>query len=237
MGILIAVSHLIIGRRILCNAREIAVLLLLVFLQGSVYAQRLEVAISDSDGNAVPEAIIELILPEQQRASHAQSGTYTVDQVDKEFVPHVSAVIAGSEVNFPNSDSILHHVYSFSPARTFNIPLYGRGDNHDYFESFPDTGVVEIGCNIHDWMLAYIYIGETGLMAISGEDGRAVLDELPVGTYQVRIWHSRLAEPDNVMLRQVTLREAATTTLELQVSLQRDRRIRRAPSANGSRYK
>lgn len=215
---------------------------LVIFLHACMWnvvahAQDLEVILADDEGNALSGAVIELLLPDGLRSDYRVTDTHTIDQVDKEFVPHVTTIVAGSEINFPNSDSILHHVYSFSPARTFNIPLYGRGENHDFFESFPEPGVVEVGCNIHDWMLAYIYVGESQLMAISGEEGRAVLANLPAGTHQLRIWHSRLAQPDNMMLREVTLTQGGSITLDLQVSLQRDRRIRRAPSATGTRYK
>ena len=200
-------------------------------------AQSLELVITDSEGNGLSEAVIEILLPEELLANYQTQEMHTVDQVDKEFVPHVTTVVAGSEINFPNSDSILHHVYSFSPARTFNIPLYGRGENHDFFESFPTPGVVEIGCNIHDWMLAYIYVSESNLVAISGPEGRAVIDQLPEGQFRLKIWHSRLAQPDNFLVREVTLEQGETLMLEVQVALQRDRRIRRAPSASGTRYK
>ncbi len=140
-------------------------------------------------------------------------------------------------MSFPNSDDILHHVYSFSAANTFNIPLYGQGENNDYFEVFPETGIVEIGCNIHDWMLAYIYVGETSLMAVSDEYGMAGLQNLPAGSYQLRVWHDRLASDGNVLLQDVTLTEGASAELQLSLELQRDRRLRRAPSANRSRYR
>lgn len=206
-------------------------------LSSLLSAQELSVLITNDEGEALSDAVVELLLPVELAANYRTPLAHMVDQIDKEFVPHITTIVAGSEINFPNSDSILHHVYSFSPARTFNIPLYGRGENHDYFESFPTAGIVEIGCNIHDWMLAYIYVGESELMAISGDDGKAVLSKLPSGSFQLRIWHSRLAEPGNVMLSDVTIASGESQTLSFQVSLQRDRRIRRAPSASRTRYK
>lgn len=216
---------------------RISILLPLLVWQTPVGAQSLEVMLSDDDGEPISDAVIELLLPQELAAQYQAPAEHFIDQLDKEFVPHVTTVVAGGEIGFPNSDAILHHVYSFSAPRTFNIPLYGRGENDDYRETFPESGVVEIGCNIHDWMLAYIYVGESQLMAISGAEGNAVLDDLPSGDFQLQIWHARLDEPANVMVRDVSLAEGERATIELQVSLQRDRRIRRAPSANRNRYR
>ena len=202
-----------------------------------VAAQSLEVVLSDGDGEPVADAVIELLLPADLRAQFQAPAERIIDQIDKEFVPHVTTIVAGGEIGFPNSDAILHHVYSFSSPRTFNIPLYGRGENDGYRETFPDSGVVEIGCNIHDWMLAYIYIGESQLTAISTASGRAVLADPPAGDFQLKIWHAQLDEPGNVMVRDISLIEGESTTIEVQFSLQRDRRIRRAPSANRNRYR
>ncbi|GAB5498882.1 MAG: hypothetical protein PsegKO_11930 [Pseudohongiellaceae bacterium] len=200
-------------------------------------AQELRVSLADSEGNALSEAVIELVLPEAQREIFRQPKEASVDQVDKEFIPRVTYIVAGSEVRFPNSDDILHHVYSFSPARTFNIPLYGRDENINYSEPFPNAGVVEIGCNIHDWMLAYIYVGETSLMAMTDAGGSAVLRDLPAGEFQLKIWHSQLDADQNMLNETVQLQDGEISELSLQVELQRDRRLRRAPSANRTRYR
>jgi len=120
----------------------------------------------DGDGQALESVIVELVLLDSIVHECQQPNEIAVDQVDGEFVPTVSVISAGNAVSFPNSNDILHHVYSFSPAKTFNIPLYGRGSNTDYREEFVTAGAVEIGCNIHDWMLAYIYVAETELTAL-----------------------------------------------------------------------
>lgn len=206
-------------------------------LQSPAGAQSLQVILSDNNGDPVSDAVIELLLPAELGAQYQSPGEHFIDQLDKEFVPHVTTVVAGGEIGFPNSDAILHHVYSFSTPRTFNIPLYGRGENDDYRQSFPDSGVVEIGCNIHDWMLAYIYVGKTQLMAISDSEGSAIIENLPPGDFQLQIWHARLDEPANVMVRDISLVEGERSSIELALSLQRDRRIRRAPSANRNRYR
>jgi len=214
-----------------------SLVLLALSWQSPAVAQTLEVILTDTNGESVGDAVIELLLPEELGDQYQEASEHVIDQVDKEFVPHITTVVAGSEIAFPNSDAILHHVYSFSSPRTFNIPLYGRGENRDYRETFPNPGVVEIGCNIHDWMLAYVYVGASQLMAITTADGSAVLDGLPVGDFRLQVWHARLDESANVMLRDVSVVAGQRTTIELQVSLQRDRRIRRAPSVNRNRYR
>src|SRR5438445_7359616 len=103
----------------------------------------------------------------------------TVDQINKEFVPYVKPIVVESSVTFPNKDNIRHHVYSFSPAKTFELPLYiGTPATPIVFDR---KGVVTIGCNIHDWMIAHIYVAETPYFGKTGTDGKARLENLPPG--------------------------------------------------------
>jgi hypothetical protein len=110
-----------------------------------------------------------------------------VEQFDREFVPYVSVIQTGTAVAFPNRDPIAHHVYSFSPAKSFEIKLYtGRSPGEVRFEK---PGVVTLGCNIHDWMIAYILVVSTPYFARSDEQGIARLRDLPAGPYELRVWH------------------------------------------------
>ncbi|MFK7862688.1 MAG: hypothetical protein AB8B95_00530 [Pseudohongiellaceae bacterium] len=212
----------------------------LVSLFGSTQlgvAQSLSVLLQDDEGNPIDQAVVEILLPENLRSEFAQLADIKVDQLDKEFVPHVSTVVAGSRVSFPNSDDILHHVYSFSPLNTFNIPLYGKDQQAEYSQAFNDSGVIEIGCNIHDWMLAYVYVAETVLHGASDESGFVKLSNLPAGEFQLRVWHSRLDEEDVLSTRTIALNQGEITEMEITLELQRDRRVRRAPSSSRSRYR
>ena len=145
-------------------------------------AQSLSVQLNDGEGNPISDAVIEILLPDEIRSEYQPGADATVDQLDKEFVPNISAIVSGNSIFFPNSDDILHHVYSFSPTVSFNIPLYGKGNSDQYSQTFNSVGVVEIGCNVHDWMLAYIYVTETSLSAISDDNGIAILETVPSGT-------------------------------------------------------
>lgn len=218
------------------NARSFAFSLSFV-LAIPAQAQTLQINVTDTEGNPLADTVAELLLPSEMQEEYLNLAAREVDQRDKEFVPGVTIVTRGSRVSFPNSDDILHHVYSFSPAKTFNIPLYGRGENNDYFETFLSTGVVEIGCNIHDWMLAYIYVAETELAALSDSAGTILLADLPAGEYPVRVWHPRVVGEMEELLHTVTITAGSASSLDVSLELQRDRRVRRAPGSSGRRYR
>tara|TARA_B110000858_G_scaffold112419_2_gene128590 strand:+ start:7290 stop:8009 length:720 start_codon:yes stop_codon:yes gene_type:complete len=208
------------------------------FLCASVVsAQELTLHLTDADGAPVPDAVMELLSDTAVASTGTSMREAQIDQVNKEFVPAVTAIVAGGSAGFPNSDHILHHVYSFSSAKTFDTPLYGSESNSQYREIFDVPGVVEIGCNIHDWMLAYIYVGESELMAISDNTGVANLANIPPGEYRLRVWHSRLAAPQNSIEQNFTIKAGGAEEIELTLKLARDRRVRRAPSANRKRYR
>lgn len=200
-----------------------------------VSAQGVILQLLDADGAPLPDAVMEL-LSDSAVASTGISEAQ-IDQLDKEFVPTVTTIVAGGSASFPNSDDILHHVYSFSSAKTFDTPLYGSDADSQYREMFDMPGVVEIGCNIHDWMLAYIYVGESDRMAISNDAGVASLANIPPGQYRLRVWHSRLDAPQNSVEQDIVIEAGRTEQLELTLQLARDRRVRRAPSANRKRYR
>jgi hypothetical protein len=96
-------------------------------------------------------------------------------------------------VQFPNSDPISHQVYSFSGARKFQLPLY-RGKPYPPVE-FDQPGVVTLGCNIHDNMLAYIFVTAAPYFGRTDANGAWNAAELPEGTYRLRVWHPLLNEP------------------------------------------
>lgn len=114
-----------------------------------------------------------------------------MDQVGSEFTPRVLAVPRGSRVGFPNSDRIRHQVYSFSPAKRFDLPLYSGTPPEPVV--FNNAGVVTVGCNIHDWMKGYIVV-DTPHYALSDVDGGTTL-EAPPGDYLLTAWHRAPACP------------------------------------------
>jgi plastocyanin len=111
-----------------------------------------------------------------------------VDQRDKRFTPYVSVVAPGTDVFFPNSDDIRHHVYSFSEGNTFERKLYRANEAEPV--RFATPGVVALGCNIHDNMQAYVLVEDEPVL-ISDPDGMAAL---PEGARELRLWHPLLGE-------------------------------------------
>ncbi|MBX9870992.1 MAG: methylamine utilization protein [Burkholderiaceae bacterium] len=110
-------------------------------------------------------------------------------QAGKQFVPQVLVVPVGTAVNFPNRDTVRHHVYSFSPTKKFELKLYiGTPANPVVFDR---SGIAVLGCNIHDQMVGWIVVVETPYYAMTDAQGRAVIDA-PPGNYRLRSWHPGL---------------------------------------------
>ena len=111
----------------------------------------------------------------------------TIDQVNREFVPLVSVIRTGTEVTFPNSDNMRHSIYSFSPAKTFTIKLYyGRQAPPVRFDK---PGIVVLGCNIHDAMVAWVVVVDTPYFGKTSANGVSVLKGLEPGDYHVSVWY------------------------------------------------
>jgi plastocyanin len=146
--------------------------------------------VRDPAGRPVADAVVYAIPPAGPSDTKARR-TVEVQQIDREFVPYVSVIQTGTAVTFPNRDPILHHVYSFSPAKTFEIKLYtGKSPNAIVFDK---SGVVTLGCNIHDWMIGYILVVATPHFARTDKEGAASLRDLPPGTYELHVWHPQQA--------------------------------------------
>ena len=113
----------------------------------------------------------------------------SIEQRDREFVPYLSIVQKGAAVSFPNRDTLKHHVYSFSPAKTFEIKLYAGQPAQPVI--FDKAGEVALGCNIHDWMEAHVLVVDTPWFGKTGVDGIARIARVPAGSYRLRVWHPR----------------------------------------------
>jgi plastocyanin len=117
-----------------------------------------------------------------------------ISQSNRTFRPRVTLITTGTRVTFPNFDTVRHHVYSFSPIKTFELKLYAGVPNVPVV--FDKPGVAVLGCNIHDTMVAWVVVADTPWAARSGADGRARIDAVPAGGYRLRVWHPALdAEP------------------------------------------
>lgn len=143
--------------------------------------------------------------------AHAQ-----IEQRDREFVPYLTIVQRGTAVDFPNRDKLKHHVYSFSPAKTFEIKLYAGQPAQPVV--FDKTGEVAIGCNIHDWMEAHVLVVETPWFAKTGADGVARVAAIPAGAYRLRLWHPRQKAAAETRLIDVPVTPSKSMALVLDVA-------------------
>jgi len=137
------------------------------------------------DGKGVADAVVFVLTPAPAPARTRSS--QVLDQVHKTFVPGLLPIVVGTSVRFPNHDQIHHHVYSFSPAKTFELPLYKGEDVPQVL--FDKVGVVKVGCNIHDWMSGIILVLPSPHFSVTDVEGRFVLEGLPAGDYTLVAWH------------------------------------------------
>lgn len=209
------------------NCRKRLLLMLLAVIPWpSAFCADLRADVRDPAGAPVADAVI-VATPADGSMVEVNPGTDIVDQVDRQFVPYVKAIVVGTSVSFPNKDNIRHHVYSFSAAKRFELPLYS-GVPADPVK-FDTPGVVILGCNIHDWMIGYIYVSESPWFAVTDTQGRAEIKGLPEGSYNVRSWHPLMKIDEKATVKTVDLGPAPVSEINWVLELKPDIRPRRAP--------
>lgn len=164
----------------------------------ATHGASIEAQVRDPSGAPVADAVVYAI-PAAGALDAKPRRVHVIEQIDREFVPHVSVIQTGTAVAFPNRDPILHHVYSFSPAKPFEIKLYGGKLPTELV--FDKPGVITLGCNIHDWMLGFILVVATPYFARTDAAGNTRLRELPAGAYELHAWHpQQRAAPGSLRL-------------------------------------
>jgi plastocyanin len=166
-------------------------------------AADIAVTVADKDGKPVANAVASFV-PTGGAGSGAIKfpWAYSVAQRNIQFDPYVLIVPVGAEVSFPNEDKVRHHVYSFSPAKRFELKLYGREQKPAL--RFDKVGTVALGCNIHDSMIGYIRVVDTPYVAKTDAAGKAVLRDLPAGGGTLTLWQPDMRAADNQVSRKVT---------------------------------
>ncbi len=193
-------------------------LILTTCLTGPAFAGSLTVKLT-GQGLPLKNAVVSLSPAKSPRAKRLPQRE--MDQRELNFEPHVLAVQVGSEVRFPNSDNTRHQVYSFSPAKAFELPLYSGTKAKPILLETP--GVVELGCNIHDWMLGYIVVLDTPYFAVTDASGQVTL-QAPEGTYRLDVWHELQIAPTNQRTSQQVNLTDAKTSLNVEI------RVKSAPN-------
>jgi plastocyanin len=179
------------------------------------HAATITVEVRDADGKPVAGAVVSLYSEEVKPPAPGPS--QTIDQKNETFVPDVLVVPVGGAVVFRNSDLPRHQIYSFSAAKRFERELSPGQQSEPIV--FDKPGIVALGCNIHDHMVAYLYVAASPYVARTGEDGRAILPNIANGAYQLRGWHPRLKpSPSQIPERPVTVSGDAALDMQLAVA-------------------
>jgi Carboxypeptidase regulatory-like domain len=132
-----------------------------------------------------------------------------LDNIKCAFVPHVRSATVGQILEIHNGDPFLHDAHAWLGTRSlFNVGIL---PGHTAHQPLADAGLVHINCNVrHTWMHAYVFVADDPYHAVSDRDGRFVIDQVPPGTYTLRVWHELLGSVD----RTVTVEAGKTVTVD-----------------------
>jgi plastocyanin len=178
-------------------------------------AAGLVVQVSDAAGKPVENAVV-YAETEGGQALPATKKPGEISQKGLKFMPLVTVVQTGSKIFFPNNDKVRHHIYSFSPAHKFDQKLYS-GTTADP-QTFEKAGVVVLGCNIHDKMLAYVRVVDTPYYGKTGATGEAVVDA-PAGKYVLKAWHPDMAGSQQPLELLVQVKADGNTSAHFRLTL------------------
>ena len=181
--------------------RLIIVVLLVAVHAVPAAAAPLTVRVVDARGKPVRDAVVTLRPIGASARPASASGAHSVSQKNMQFQPFVQIVPVGANVSFLNRDATKHHVYSFSPAKKFELKLFARDQSRTV--RFDKPGVVALGCNIHDGMTAFIVVTDSKWTARTGPQGLAQFADAPSAPAQLTVWHPYLRAPGNSLAKRI----------------------------------
>ena len=132
-------------------------------------------------------------------------------QKDLAFVTPLMAVRVGTKVEFPNLDDTLHNIFSFSPAKRFDLGRYASDARPIPSQIFDKAGLVTLRCDIHEHMRAIILVLDTPYFVKTDDEGRFKLGGLPAGNYILKAW----LDSKTTLERPVELKPGSTLHVEL----------------------
>lgn len=162
---------------------------LLASVMASGLAATVQVQVQDGVGKVLTDAVVFLESREARALVKPAQGA-EMAQKGKLFDPPVLVVPVGTAVAFPNRDTVRHHVYSFSQAKSFELKLYSGVPANPVL--FDKTGIAVLGCNIHDAMTAWVVVVDTPFYGRSATAGTVAMNQVPAGNYRLRVWHPSL---------------------------------------------
>jgi plastocyanin len=169
-------------------------------LSAPLVAAPLTVRVVDASGKPVRDAVVSLYPSSGARAPRA-GGRYVVSQQNLQFHPFLSIVPVGADVAFPNLDNTKHHVYSFSPAKRFELKLFAKDQSRSVHLDKP--GVVALGCNIHDQMSAFIFVADSAWTARTNGQGMVSFSDAPNAPGRLSVWHPYLRAPGGTVEQRI----------------------------------
>jgi plastocyanin len=177
-------------------------------------ASDLAVEVTDTNGQQLADAVVYL---EGQNGNKSSAASLVdISQKGKKFHPLVTVVRVGTNVNFPNKDSVRHHVYSFSPAKKFELKLYSGVPASPVL--FDKTGTAVLGCNIHDTMLAYVHVVDSTYFDKTNSAGISTLQAVPDGQYQLKVWHYALKKENEIYTQTIRLPDSKNLMIKLDIN-------------------
>lgn len=185
----------------------------------------LRVDLRDQNGEPVADAVVSVtpLSPDVAVPVRAPALTKSIDQRNEAFVPFLEIFRPGDRLVFHNNDDTRHHVYSFSPIKSFEFVL-AKGETSAPIE-LDKAGVFAVGCNIHDAMIAYVYISDAPWIGRSDQRGIVRIDGLPPGAFSVSVWHAWQELGKEQPPRRITIDPVVTSVgAEFTLSLVPDRR-------------
>jgi plastocyanin len=203
--------------------------LVFLLLSASLSASEVTITIEDKKQRLVHDTVVELIGISPKATVEDD---IEITQVDKEFSPEVSVFPRGTSVLFTNKDPFQHHVYSVSKGNQFDLPLYkGTPSEHIQFDS---PGIVKLGCNIHDWMLAFAYVSQSEYLVVTDAGGKARFSDIPEGEYELRIWNPRLKNNKKFISQPLSVGQ--NLSIEQIVTLSLRKKVRKPRRNENSNY-
>ena len=188
---------------------SICIILLSIFVTHTDAAE-LSLDVLDVAGAPIENAVV---YAEPEIKTPPSEATAIIEQRGRQFNPLVTVVQTGTDIKFPNFDSVRHQVYSFSSAKTFELKLYSGVPSSPV--KFDKAGTVVLGCNIHDFMLAFIQVVDTPYFSKTNKLGKVTLHNLPNGNYKLKTWHYALAKEKYIYEKSIVVKGSQTDTINL----------------------
>lgn len=185
----------------------------LLFCVSAGAVAAVQITVTDQQGQPLEDAAVELLDTANKTFLQKKA---EVKQQDLTFIPFVSAYQTGTAVDFPNMDKTRHHVYSFSPAKVFELKLYANKPEAPVV--FDQAGIIALGCNIHDYMQAYIYVGDSPFLQVTDNKGLVTFNDIPDGTYQLKLWHPW--QNADWVTQQVQIKQGQMMSYQLAITVQ-----------------